>query len=454
MYRLLFVLLSPLYLFSDVFLTAPTDLVFKDRKAHSVTVTWLDRSDNEQGFKVFRDEKLIYITKENVTSFTDRGLKAGKSYIYTIKATNIARHKLLPPKDDNQIYFGAEAGYREGSIDTSLISSKIQDFDTKSKKKIMWAYISDIWSHWESRGTKTYPRDVVQSILDEDKKVVFMRMMPLKEVDYVSPMNVLDATVCKRDNNCVNSTYKLIDIATSPVIEEMIRDWAKGAKKHFEDAKADGKAFYMMIDFSPEMNGYWFAWSDVHQSADDYKKAYRKFVDIFREEKVPHITWVFHPDLTNKEEWNWLGTLTAFKNHERWAKPSSYYPGDDYVDWIGFSRYGKVEKLSDENDYPSFFTKMDSFDEQIASLNPTKPIMLTETAVTENPYDENAKKVWLSGMFADIKSRSRIKGISYWNESWGTKTNIGTSPVSLKSFSDGIKSPVFINQPNISFVGD
>ena len=102
----------------------------------------------------------------------------------------------------------------------------------------------------------------------------------------------------------------------------------------------------------------------------------------------------------------------------------------------------------------SVFIKYDSFDEQIASLNPTKPIMLTETAVTENPYDENAKKVWLSGMFADIKSRSRIKGISYWNESWGTKTNIGTSPVSLKSFSDGIKSPVFINQPNISFVGD
>ena len=451
MYKLLF---FPMLMWSAVFVNKPDFVKFEDIQAHSLTIRWNDTSDNEQGFKIFRDKKLIYITKENVTSYTDEGLSADTNYSYTIKATNISRHKLLPPKADGKIYFGAESGYEEDTKNTSEISNKISDFDTKSQKPTMWAYIADNWSYWDERGEEPYPKNVVQAILERDKKVVFMRMVPYKNIKYVSPMDVAKAKTCKIDKKCIDDTYKLHDIATSASIEAMIRDWARGAKRHFEEAKADGKPFYLLIDFCPEMNGYWFPWSDLHQSANDYKEAYRKFVDIFRQEKVPHVTWVFHPDLTNEIEWNWLGSLSDFPNHTRWAKPASYYPGDDYVDWIGFSRYGKDDELSDIDDYPSFSSKMDQFDLLIKSLNATKPIMIAEIAVTENPYDPNAKKVWFEEMFTDIKSRPRIKAFSYWNESWGTETNIGTSTTSLKAFSDGVKDSVFVNEPNISFVGE
>jgi hypothetical protein len=55
---------------------------------NSVDISWSDNSENESGFKIFRDGHLILTVPQNVTSYTDAGLKAGATYKYTIKATD------------------------------------------------------------------------------------------------------------------------------------------------------------------------------------------------------------------------------------------------------------------------------------------------------------------------------------------------------------------------------
>ncbi len=66
----------------------PTNLEFKNISSTSVELTWMDRSDNESGFKIYRDAKLIYKTSPNVSSYIDRNLEPNRVYHYTIKATD------------------------------------------------------------------------------------------------------------------------------------------------------------------------------------------------------------------------------------------------------------------------------------------------------------------------------------------------------------------------------
>ena len=68
-------------------LKAPSNLTFSDINQTSVVLHWVDNSDNEDGFKIFRDEKLIFVTDKNVTSYKDTGLEPSHTYKYTIKAT-------------------------------------------------------------------------------------------------------------------------------------------------------------------------------------------------------------------------------------------------------------------------------------------------------------------------------------------------------------------------------
>ncbi len=65
----------------------PSNLVLTPLSSSSVRVQWKDNSDDEIGFKIFRDGVLIDTTASNATSFVDTGLKAQTTYTYTVKAT-------------------------------------------------------------------------------------------------------------------------------------------------------------------------------------------------------------------------------------------------------------------------------------------------------------------------------------------------------------------------------
>ena len=69
-------------------LAKPTNLTLKALSSSKVAIGWKDNSDNETGFKIFRDGVLINITPANTTSFIDKNLLPNHTYSYTIKATN------------------------------------------------------------------------------------------------------------------------------------------------------------------------------------------------------------------------------------------------------------------------------------------------------------------------------------------------------------------------------
>jgi uncharacterized repeat protein (TIGR02543 family) len=67
---------------------APTTPVATHISTTRIDLTWTDNSNNESGFKIYRNGTLINTTAADATSYSDTGLTTGTAYNYTIKATN------------------------------------------------------------------------------------------------------------------------------------------------------------------------------------------------------------------------------------------------------------------------------------------------------------------------------------------------------------------------------
>jgi hypothetical protein len=107
----------------------------------------------------------------------------------------------------------------------------------------------------------------------------------------------------------------------------------------------------------------------------NYVAAWRHIHDIFVAQGVTNVAWVFDFDGTGGES------------------PAQYYPGDSYVDWLGYDAYALTP---DE----SFTATNDRGYGRATSINSTKPIMVCETGVQHT----NNQQAWLSSAAATIPS--------------------------------------------------
>lgn len=233
--------------------------------------------------------------------------------------------------------------------------------------------------------------------------------------------------------------------------------WADGAKEH---------AAPIMVSFCNEMNGAWFPWSGLHygggkeltgapnetyEGPEFFKKAWRYVVNRVRARGAANVLWVFH-------------TMDYSMPNESWNMAAEYYPGPEYVDWMGFSLYGN--QFTSDSEWAPFFPLFDWPYTELALLDPKKPIMLCEWGVGEFPKVGD-KGGWIRDGFrimADEKKYPRIKAAVFWHERWqnsadevdeSTKENAGTysdlrvnsSPGALDAYRKGVASPFFLAEP-------
>ena len=95
----------------------------------------------------------------------------------------------------------------------------------------------------------------------------------------------------------------------------------------------------------------------------------------------------------------------------------NYYPGDEWIDWIGLSIYGTYGPQSSyAND---FRAEMEQIHARILELAPSKPIIIAEFGTAKNnPNLDQAQ--WAREALAAITSLhySNVIGFSWWNERW------------------------------------
>jgi beta-mannanase len=203
-------------------------------------------------------------------------------------------------------------------------------------------------------------------------------------------------------------------------------------KSHFR------KKFWLVIHHEPEeevksqpSSGY---------TAEDYRAMFQHVVSQFRARGARNIlyTMVFM---------GYTGYMI-----KSWFK--NLYPGDGYVDWIGFDPFAK----SNVKDYSNLVNKVaprqqelgfPGFYEYAEKNLPDKPLMLSEWAVLEAPDDPGRKPAFYRSVASQFANYPRIKAMTYYNAMHaanmpdGGNTSIDATPAALKAFKALSSRPEF-----------
>ncbi len=161
----------------------------------------------------------------------------------------------------------------------------------------------------------------------------------------------------------------------------------------------------VMVRFAHEQNGDWYPWSGKRVGKDTYIALCRYIKGIFDKNDVKNVKWVFSVNWEDIPEDNYF---------------LDYYPGDDYVDYIGIDGYnwGKSERWSKWMEFKDIFLKR-----YLEIVNNTpKPVLITEFSTSSSGGD---KAKWIRQAFREIDSMDRIHGIILFNldkeADWGFK---------------------------------
>lgn len=308
----------------------------------------------------------------------------------------------------------------------SIISKMTDEFEKLTGKEVVWVIIGNDWV----KGIK-FPEAEVWGIQSEGK-IPLVRMMPWSK---------------KVRNKGTDPVYAL-DNFLAGKFDSKIRAWAKAAK-------ATGRP--VMVEFAPEANGSWFPWNglwnggaiateygnpNLPDGPEKYRDTFRHIVSLFREEGADNVTWVFHVDAQPQPQ-------------EPWNSMKNYYPGDEYVDWIGLSVFGAIEPAGDW--YPDFTQVLDWSWDEIKVMTSTKPIAVVESATIEHPQKPLAKAAWIKNALTALKSGKypEIKAFTWWHEigwlDWANNNlRTDSSVETLRSYRENIADPFFVSDARIS----
>lgn len=209
----------------------------------------------------------------------------------------------------------------------------------------------------------------------------------------------------KNDTGSTQNHQMLVDSFPNTVVQSamwMVGKWdvAKKAgkgdydrviKKYGAWAKSTERPIYLRI-------GYEFDGPHNELKPKEYVKAYRHIVDLLRKEGVDNIAFVWHSYASE-----------PFKGY----KLSAWYPGDDYVDWVGISVFGHAYGGADFGLYCDSVLQF--------AKQRHKPVMVAESNPINGIDAENinAWNQWFVHFFTFIYNKN-IKAVSFINEDWQT----------------------------------
>ncbi|HEY1854758.1 MAG TPA: glycosyl hydrolase [Solirubrobacterales bacterium] len=215
--------------------------------------------------------------------------------------------------------------------------------------------------------------------------------------------------------------------------DQQIREWAKAAKE-----------FGYPFLFRPwwEMNGAWYPWG---QKAG-FVAAWRHFHQVVVEAGATNVTWA------------WIINTIYEQNGTVADDPHEYWPGAQYVDWVGMDAYNWGRNPLQPDRWLDAEESIEPTLEVLEGIAPGKPVCICESASTEigEGAANESKALWIHEMLGEyLPSQPSIKAYLWfdWNvEQGGYGSGLGkwdwpieSSPAAQQAFHEGIQSSTYLS---------
>jgi mannan endo-1,4-beta-mannosidase len=197
-----------------------------------------------------------------------------------------------------------------------------------------------------------------------------------------------------------------------------------GLSKYFKSLKGPQGELIPII-FRPyhEHTGSWFWWGADHCTPEEYKAFWQMTVDhLVKKKKVHNLIFAYSTD--------------NFKSEEHYLER---YPGDDFVDILGFDTYHRNAPLSDSN-FIANARRMVSTVKKLG-LEKNKPYAITETGLEQIKEND-----WWTRILNPIIQDSGLSYVLVWRN--GRPDHFYAPFEAQGSADDFLK---FYNQPNTLF---
>ena len=185
----------------------------------------------------------------------------------------------------------------------------------------------------------------------------------------------------------------------------------------------------IMLRFAHEMNGDWYPWGRDVGDNNSYRlrAVWRRLVKIFRMEGADNVEWVWTPNVNT-------GGDFPFRD---------LYPGDAWVDWVGFDGFNWALR----GEWNSLTDIVDNSYEEMATIS-SRPMIVSETGSSETGGE---KAAWVaSALGREIPRLPRIRAVVWFNDKFedvgaegevGLDARVNSSRASLRAFRTEIASP-------------
>jgi len=288
------------------------------------------------------------------------------------------------------IYHGVFPGGPHG-ISEDATPEHLDAYEKAVGRKADWVMISNEWGI-----NRAFPQKTAAWIVKRGSTPYIRMMIRTSE-----------------DSSCTEKTFTLPNIIAGKFDNDLLL-WGKAAKKIKKQ---------LIVEYGLECNNTCFPWSGINNGGgktnglgdkklangpEMFVTAYRHIIEQIRLSGAKNITWVFHVDAYDDPEVNW----NRFEN---------YYPGDDYINWIGLSVYGA--QTPDYTGAEQFTTVMDRVYPRLTKLA-NKPVVISEFGTVKNNIEINQGE-WADNALKNILSHrwSRLIGFSWWSSKWQNDDN-------------------------------
>jgi mannan endo-1,4-beta-mannosidase len=184
----------------------------------------------------------------------------------------------------------------------------------------------------------------------------------------------------------------------------------------------------VLLRFAHEMNGNWYPWDGVHnggtEGAARYKRAWKYIYNVRESVGAGNVSLVWCPNNTDQP-----GDL--------WNNLAAYFPGDQYVDWVGMDGYNWGGTA-----WQSFDAVFSDAYSVLTALS-AKPLMIGEFACAEEGGD---KAAWISDAFLKMRTGyPRVKLFCWFNINKERDWRTNSSASAEAAFKNSLQNSYFLD---------